>query len=56
MKAMQFYVNENKVIVTSITHEFDEFKRHALEKEIKLSRELQTERNKVLELKSAPRS
>jgi hypothetical protein len=56
MKAMQFYVNENKVIVASITHEMEEFKRNALEKEIKLSRELQTERNKLLELKSAPRS
>lgn len=35
----------------SITDEFEQYKRKALEKEKKLSRELQTERNKLLELK-----
>ena len=34
-----------------ITHEYEEFKRKTLEKQTKLSRELQSERNKMEELK-----
>lgn len=52
MKIMQMFVAESKVVVASITHEFNEYKRNALDKEIKLSRELQTERNKLMELKT----
>jgi len=35
----------------SLYQEFDTYKRHAVEKEIKLSRELQNHRNKLAELK-----
>jgi hypothetical protein len=52
MKLMQMFVAESKVVVASITHEFNDYKRTALDKEIKLSRELQTERNKLMELKT----
>lgn len=52
LKIMQMFVAESKVVVASITHEFNEYKRNALDKEIKLSRELQTERNKLMELKT----
>ncbi len=52
IKTMQMFVAESKVIVASITHEFNDYKRNALDKEIKLSRELQTERNKLMELKT----
>lgn len=51
MNQMQRFVNESKLIVTSINGEFEDYKHKALEKQTKLARELQTERNKLLELK-----
>jgi hypothetical protein len=52
LRSMQVFVSESNLIVKSITEEFEEFKRNALDKQSKLSRELQTERNKLMELKS----
>lgn len=52
MKEMQKFVNESKLIVNSINNEFEDFKHKAMEKQVKLARDLQTERNKLLELVS----
>ena len=46
-------IKEKTDSLQAITDEFEQYKRKALEKEKKLSRELQTERNKLLELKRA---
>jgi hypothetical protein len=51
VKLMSRYVNESKVIVKSTTDEFEEYKRKAMDKYIKISRELQTERNKLTEMR-----
>lgn len=50
IKAMQAFVKESKLIVTSTTNEFEDYKRKSFEKQTKLTRELQTERNKLMEL------
>lgn len=52
MKLLRATTNEKIVIADLVTKEFEDFKRRALDKQIKLSRELQTERNKLEELKS----
>jgi hypothetical protein len=52
MKLLRATANEKIVIADLITKEFEEFKHKAHDKQIKLSRELQTERNKLIELKS----
>ena len=46
MKMLNVQVKEKALIVDSIGHEFEEFKKKAMEKQTKLSRELQNERNK----------
>ena len=51
MKLMMKDVNESKLIANNLTHEFDDFRKSALDKQAKLSRELQTERNKLHESK-----
>jgi len=51
MNQMQRFVNESKLIITNINNEFEDYKHKALEKQAKLARELQTERNKLMELK-----
>ena len=51
MKLMRAIMKEKIVIADVVTHEYEEFKRKALEKQTKLSRELQSERNKMEELK-----
>lgn len=53
MKSMLAFVKESKVIVASVTNEFEEYKRKSFEKQTKLNRELQTERNKLAELQQA---
>ncbi|HCW07134.1 MAG TPA: hypothetical protein DGG95_07205, partial [Cytophagales bacterium] len=53
IKLMQIAVKENKLIAVSCENELREFKRNAVEREVKLSRELQTERNKLIELKES---
>jgi hypothetical protein len=52
MKMMRTTAKEKIMIADLITNEYDEFKRKALEKQTKLSRELQSERNKLEELKA----
>jgi hypothetical protein len=51
MKLLNAYAKEKILIADSIAHEYEEFKRKALEKQTKLSRELQNERNKLMELR-----
>jgi hypothetical protein len=46
MKMLNGQVKEKALIADSISHEFEEFKKKAMEKQTKLSRELQNERNK----------
>jgi hypothetical protein len=52
MRLMRTNMKEKVLIADVISHEFEEFKRRALEKQTKLSRELQNERNKLEELKA----
>lgn len=46
-------VKEKELTIFGISAEFDEFRKKALEKEVKLSRELQSERNKLVELRNS---
>lgn len=46
---------EKELTVFSITSEFDQFRKKALEKEVKISRELQSERNKLAAFSSEAR-
>jgi hypothetical protein len=48
-----YTTREMRKLNESLYQEFDTYKRHAVEKEIKLSRELQNYRNKLAELKTA---
>lgn len=52
MKLMAVHTKEKVVVADIISHEFEDFKRRSLEKQTKLSRELQNERNKIEELKA----
>lgn len=47
MKVLNSGMKEKTLIAHTITQEFEEYKRKALEKQTKLSRELQNERNKI---------
>ncbi|MCU0369269.1 MAG: hypothetical protein MUF39_10625 [Cyclobacteriaceae bacterium] len=49
MKYLNSLANEKELIATSITNEFEEYKKKALDKQTKLSRELQNERNRIFE-------
>jgi hypothetical protein len=51
IKIMQSFVKEKEVQADVLTREFDEYKHKALEKQTKLSRELQNERNKLSEMR-----
>jgi len=42
--------------VASTTSEFEDYKRKSFEKQTKLTRELQTERNKLIELKESQKA
>jgi hypothetical protein len=53
MKIMNMLVNEKTLIADSLSHEYEEFKRKSLEKQTKLSRELQNERNKLMEIRNS---
>ncbi len=53
VKMMNSLVKEKTLIADSITNEFEEFKKKAMEKQIKLSRELQDERNKLQDYRKA---
>jgi len=49
MKYLNSLANEKALIATSIINEFEEYKKKALDKQTKLSRELQNERNRIFE-------
>lgn len=49
MKVLNSGMKEKTLIAHTLTQEFEEYKRKALEKQTKLSRELQNERNKIAE-------
>ncbi len=53
MKVMRIRMKEKILMADLINNEYEEFKRKTLEKQTKLSRELQTERNKIEELMRA---
>lgn len=53
IKLLQSTAKEKMVIADLVTKELDEFKKKAMEKQIKLARELQNERNKVADLKQS---
>ncbi len=50
LKWITFAMKEKCEAVILVTHEFEEYKKKALEKQAKLSRELQTERNKLFNI------
>ncbi|GIL23246.1 MAG: hypothetical protein BroJett042_17590 [Bacteroidota bacterium] len=50
LKILQTTVKDKTQVADSLTHEFEEYKRKALERQSKLSRELQNERNKLVDL------
>jgi hypothetical protein len=47
MKLQSNSLSERNLAVSALTHEFDEYKQRAMERQTKLSRELQDERNKL---------
>jgi hypothetical protein len=51
MRLLVTAVQEKMELANLTLRELEEFKRKSLEKQIKLSRELQNERNKLVELK-----
>ncbi|MCE7862656.1 MAG: hypothetical protein DYG99_03840 [Bacteroidetes bacterium CHB5] len=50
LKILQATVKDKTQVADSLTQEFEEYKRKALERQTKLSRELQNERNKLVDL------
>jgi hypothetical protein len=52
MKVLRKNLSEKEELANSISTEYEEYKRKAMEKQTKLSRELQNERNKLHELGS----
>jgi hypothetical protein len=54
LKLMHFTLKEKLETVNLLSHEYEDYKKRALEKQVKLSRELQTERNKLMNFE--PRS
>lgn len=53
MKLLSKSLHEKKLAVNMVTHEFEDYKRKAMEKQTKLSRELQDERNKLQSLRNS---
>lgn len=51
MKIVNAGMKEKSLLAHAVTQEFEEYKHKALDKQTKLSRELQNERNKLLELR-----
>jgi hypothetical protein len=51
IRLVQATAHEKIILAEAIASEFDEFKKKSMEKQIKLARELQNERNKVADLK-----
>jgi len=55
MRLMGTHLKEKVMVADMIANEYDDFKRRALDKQMKLSRELQNERNKLEELRQPSR-
>jgi hypothetical protein len=53
VKWVQSSMREKIENADALSHEFEEYKRNALDKQMKLSRELQDERNKLHDLRSS---
>jgi hypothetical protein len=53
IKLLQATTKEKTVIFNLVTQELEEFKKKSMEKQIKLARELQNERNKLADLKQS---
>jgi hypothetical protein len=53
VKWVQSSMRERVENADALSHEFEEYKRNALDKQMKLSRELQDERNKLQDLRSS---
>lgn len=51
-KLLSHSLQEKKLAVNMITHEYEEYKKRAMEKQMKLSRELQDERNKIQSMRN----
>jgi short subunit fatty acids transporter len=51
MKIAHGAMKEKELIAHTLTQEFDEYKKKALEKQSKLSRELQNERNRLVDMR-----
>lgn len=51
-KLLNHSLQEKKLAVNMITHEYEEYKKRAMEKQMKLSRELQDERNKIQSMRN----
>lgn len=52
-KLLSRSLQEKKLAVNMIMHEYEEYKKRAMEKQMKLSRELQDERNKLQSMRSS---
>jgi hypothetical protein len=50
MKVLKKNLNEKEELASAISNEYEDYKRKAMDKQTKLSRELQNERNKLQEL------
>jgi len=53
MKLLSKSLQERKLAINMITHEYEDYKRRAMDKQTKLSRELQDERNKLQSLRNS---
>lgn len=51
-KLLNHSLQEKKLAVNMVTHEYEEYKKRAMEKQMKLSRELQDERNKIQSMRN----
>jgi F0F1-type ATP synthase membrane subunit b/b' len=53
MKMINKSLHEKKLTINMLTNEYEEYKRRAMEKQTKLSRELQDERNKLSSIRNS---
>ncbi|HEY9047153.1 MAG TPA: hypothetical protein VIN08_14710 [Ohtaekwangia sp.] len=53
MKVITKSLHEKKLTINMLTNEYEEYKRRAMEKQTKLSRELQDERNKLSSIRNS---
>ena len=53
LRVLRKSVKDKELTIFGLTSEFDEFRKKALQKEMKISRELQDERNKLAAMSKA---